>query len=96
MNAARQLYLALYYKIDLIDHMIKNCCMTYINHKYWHSPMIHGKCLVIVIVYDLYLEVAEGKFSEIWRCDDPMPVWEFREQLSIQLLRYKPTNCPYK
>eukprot|EP00957_Ditylum_brightwellii_P031175 2362458-Ditylum_brightwellii.AAC.1 len=60
MNDARQLYLNTYYVIHRIDHYLKNCHMGYRCHKYWYSPKIHGKALVVVIAYVIYLEVAEG------------------------------------
>ena len=60
MNSARNIYLQSYYRIDCMDHMIKNARIFYRSWKYWHSPMLHGKALVVVVAYDMYLEVAEG------------------------------------
>eukprot|EP00957_Ditylum_brightwellii_P188474 14348454-Ditylum_brightwellii.AAC.1 len=59
MNDARQLYLNTYYVIGRIDHFIKNCHMGYCCCKYWHLPKINGKALVVVIAYDIYLEVTK-------------------------------------
>ena len=68
MNAAReQLYLGTYSRIDSIDHLIKNCRLKYQSWKYWHSPMLHAMSLAIVIAYDMYLEVTEGKLDKDWK-----------------------------
>eukprot|EP00957_Ditylum_brightwellii_P016510 1240910-Ditylum_brightwellii.AAC.1 len=60
MNDTRQLYLNTYYVMDRIDHYIKNCQVGYRCCKYWNVPNIHGKALVVVIAYDIYLEVTKG------------------------------------
>jgi hypothetical protein len=36
MNEASQQYLGIYFRIDKIDHLIKNCNMIYRSWKYWH------------------------------------------------------------
>ena len=60
MNEARELYLGTYSRIDSIDHLAKNLKVSYLSWKYWHSPMLHGLSLAVVVAYDLYLEVSEG------------------------------------
>ncbi len=95
MNDARELYLGTYSRIDSIDHLIKNANMFYRSWKYWHSPMLHGKSLAVVVAYDLYLEVAEGKLDSAWEIDEPVDFWTFREKLSIQMLEYSPTHHRY-
>jgi hypothetical protein len=95
MNDARELYLGTYSRIDSIDHLIKNASMFYRSWKYWHSPMLHGKSLAVVVAYDLYLEVAEGKLDVAWQIDNPLDFWTFREQLSKQMLEYSPTRKQY-
>ena len=95
MNPARQLYLAMYSRIDSIDHLIKNCNIKYHSWKYWHSPMLHGMGLAIVTAYDIYLEVCEGKLDQEWKVENPVDFWTFRELLYIQMLDYDPKNCKY-
>jgi hypothetical protein len=95
MNDARTLYLKSYYRIDCMDHMIKNARLFYRSWKYWHSPMLHGKALALVVAYDMYLEVAEGKLMPEWKVEEPLDFWRFREQLSKQMLAYKPSNRSY-
>ena len=96
MNSARQLYLGTYYRIDSIDHLIKNCRLKYRSWKYWHSPMLHAMALAIVIAYDIYLEVAEGQLDEDWKLAHPVDFWTFCDVLSIQMLEYDPKNCKYR
>jgi hypothetical protein len=95
MNDARELYLGTYSRIDSIDHLIKNANIFYRSWKYWHSPMLHGKSLAVVVAYDLYLEVAEGKLDSAWEIEVPLDFWQFREQLSKQMLDYSPTRHKY-
>ena len=95
MNDARQLYLASYFRIDALDHMIKNCKMFYRSFKYWHSPMLHAKAMAVVIAYDIYQECAEGNLDESWKVDKPLSFWHFREKLSEQMLKYRPVDRKY-
>ena len=95
MNDARELYLGTYSRIDSIDHLIKNANIFYRSWKYWHSPMLHGKSLAVVVAYDLYLEVAEGKLNPAWGIEEPLDFWTFRERLSIQMLEYSPARKKY-
>ena len=95
MNEARDLYLSTYSRIDSIDHLIKNCHMFYRSWKYWHAAMLHAKALAVVVAYDIYLEVAEGHLDSSWKVEHPMGFFEFREQLSLQMLRYNPTDRRY-
>ena len=88
MNQARDLYLNSYYRIDTIDHLIKNTDMFYRSWKYWHSPMIHGKSLAVVVAYDMYLECCEGNLKPGWKIDAPVTFWRFREKLPEQMLQY--------
>ena len=95
MNDARELYLSTYSRIDSIDHLIKNARIFYRSWKYWHSPMLHGKSLAVVVAYDMYVEVAEGQLNEAWIIEDPMDFWSFREKLSLQMLEYNPSRRKY-
>ena len=54
MNSARNIYLQSYYRIDCMDHMIKNAQLFYRSWKYWHSPMLHGKTMAVVVASDMY------------------------------------------
>ena len=95
MNDARRLYLSTYSRINSIDHLVKNTRMFYRSWKYWHSPMIHGKALGVVVAYDMYLECCEGKLELGWFNPQPMDFWTFRERLSVQMLDYDPINRSY-
>ena len=95
MNSKRNLYLQSYYRIDCMDHMIKYARLFYRLWKYWNSPILHGKAMAMVVVYDMYLEVAEGKINNDWKLDDPMEFWRFREKLENSMLRYKPIARKY-
>jgi hypothetical protein len=35
--------------------LIKNSLLFYHSWKYWHSPMLHGKALGLVVAYDMEL-----------------------------------------
>ena len=98
MNEARHLYLKSYGTVDKqMDHLIKNCHMKYRSWKYWHSAMLHGKALAVVVAYDIYLECAAGKLDPTWRVDKPVDFHRFREKLAvqIQMLTYSPKNLSY-
>jgi hypothetical protein len=95
MNDARALYLGSYYRIDCIDHLIQNARIFYRSWKYWHSPVLHGKALAVVVAYDMYLECCEGKLNAEWKIEKPLNFWSFRENLSEQMLAYKPTHRRY-
>jgi hypothetical protein len=95
MNEARLLYLGSYFRIDTIDHLIKNCHMFYRSWKYWHSPMIHGFAMTVVTAYDMYLECCEGNLEQEWKVDKPMDFYTFREKLSEQMLCYRPEKRCY-
>jgi hypothetical protein len=95
MNHARTLYLGSYYRIDCIDHLIQNSNIFYRSWKYWHSPVLHGKGLAVVVAYDMYLECCEGKINSEWKIEKPLDFWHFRERLSEQMLAYKPAHRMY-
>ena len=95
MNEARQLYVSMYFKIDCIDHQIKNAERHLYTRKYQHSPMTHAKALDVVVAHDMYLECAEGELNELWNIREPMKLWEFRENISEKILTYKPTSRLY-
>lgn len=95
MNHARSLYLQSYYRIDCIDHLIQNARIFYRSWKYWHSPVLHGKGLAVVVAFDMYLECCEGKLNSEWKIGKPLNFWQFREKLSEQMLDYDPLNRLY-
>ena len=95
MNEARRTYLSNYFRVDVMDHMIKNANVTYRSWKYWHGAMLHAKGMAIVVAYDMYLEVCEGKLNEDWANADPVSFHTFREQLSAQMLAYDPRKRLY-
>ena len=49
----------------------------------------------IVIAYDMYLEVAEGKLDNDLRVKYPVDFWTFQDVLSVQMLEYDPKNRHY-
>ena len=51
--------------------------------------------MAVVVVYDMYLEVAEGKINNDWKLDEPMDFWRFREKLENSMLRYKQSARKY-
>ena len=95
MNEARELYLKTYGAIDRMDHLIKNCNMGYRSWKYWHSGMIHGKTMAIVVAYDIYRECCAGKLDASWKLERPVDFHTFRERLALQMLQYSPKNNHY-
>ena len=72
MNDGRRLYLSTYFKIDLIDHLIKNAAIYYRTWKYWHSPKNTATALAVCIAYDMYLECAEGGLNGEWYIPEKM------------------------
>ena len=101
MNDARQLYLATYGRIDTIDNMIKKCSIYYCCWKYWHSAKNHGLALAIVVAYDMYKECVSEQLAltafEIVPEDklEVLSFHDFRDKLSDQGLKYKPSNRNY-
>jgi hypothetical protein len=95
MSSSREMYLKTYGRIDVMDHLIKNCSMHYCSWKYWHSAMLHAKAMAIVTAYDMYIECAAGKLNPLWKVQKPMTLWRFRERLSIQILQYDPQHHLY-
>ena len=81
------MYLQSYYRIDCMDHMIKNARLFYRSWKCWHSPMLRGKGMSVVVAYDMNLEVAEGGLRGEWKLDEPMDFWRFRERLANGMLK---------
>jgi hypothetical protein len=57
--------------------------------------MLHRKALGLVVAYGMYLEVAEGKIMPVWKLEEPLDFSQFWEQLSKQMLAYKPSNQSY-
>jgi len=95
MNDARYLYLKTYGTIDTIDSLIKKCHLGYRCRKYWHSAMLHGIALVVVVAYDMYLEAARGSLRPEWKIEHPMDFHQFRDRLSGQMLKYNPAMKLY-
>ena len=72
-----------------MDHIIENARLFYRSWKYWHSPMLHGKSMAVVVAYDMCLEVAQGNLRGGWKLEEPMDFWRFRENLANVMLKYK-------
>ena len=95
MNESRAALLNTYGIIDKIDHLVQNCKLQYRSWKYWHSPMLHAKAIAIVVAYDMYLEVCEGKLRPQWAIKKPVDFHRFREKLALQMLQYSPKADKY-
>lgn len=97
MNDGRRLYLSTYFRIDVADHLLKNAAIFYRTWKYWHAPKNHAFAMIIVLVYDIYLECAEGEINREWMVDEKkrLSFFHFRSSLSQQMLTYSPTNLKY-
>jgi hypothetical protein len=79
-----------------MDHLIQDAKCFYRSWKYWHAAMLHGKALAVVVAYNMYLEVAEGKLDPAWKNEKPMGFHTFRERLSEQMLIYIPEAKQYQ
>ena len=97
MNDARRLYLSLYWRIDVVDHLLKNAAIFYRIWKYWHTPMNHAFVLCVVLAHSLYQECCEGIIEEEWKIPEKKvkAFFKFRDILSEQLLRYDPKSLRY-
>jgi len=96
MNESRQLYLKTYGKVDTMDHLIKNCNVSYRTWKHWHAPMLHAKAMAAVIAYDMYKECAEGNLrAGEWKIEKPVSFHCFRERLALQMIHYRPQKRAY-
>ena len=93
-NEARGTYLATYWAVDSLDHMIKNCAIRFISWKYWHAPYNHGHSIAITAAYDIYNYCCDGLADPSWALpkNDRMSFREFRMLLSEQMLKYHPKN----
>jgi len=97
MNDARRLYLSTYFRIDVVDHLLKNAAIFYRVWKYWHAPKNHAFAMILVLAYSLYEECAEGKIESDWKIDKNKKVdfFQFRSKLSTQMLTYSPKRLLY-
>ena len=97
MNDGRCFYLGMCNMVDVLDHFLKNAHCYCRSWKYWHMADLHGKCIADCVAWDVYREACEGKLDPTWHVEekDRLGWWEFRDKLSIQLLRYKPSNNVY-
>ena len=86
MNSSRNIYLQSCYRIDCMDHMIKNARLFYRPWKYWHSPMLHWKVVAVVVAYYMHLEVAKVIINKNWNLDEPIDFWRIREKLANSML----------
>ena len=95
MNHARRIYLSTYFRIDAVDHLIKNARLFYRTWKHWHAPVNHALALTIAVAYDMYLECCEGEIEEEWKINHPVSYYEFQNILSVQMIRYSPRRQMY-
>ena len=95
MNEAREVYLKTYNAIDQLDHLIQNCKIFMKSWKYWHAPFNHVLAMAVVVAYDTYLEVAEGKVNPAWKVENPLDFFTFCETLARQMLAYSPHHGKY-
>ena len=97
MNDARRLYLSTYFRIDVVDHLLKNAAIFYRIWKYWHAPKNHALAMILVLAHDIYLECAEGKIRSEWFIPEKkrLSFFHFRHMLSKQMLTYDPKHQKY-
>ena len=97
MNDGRRMYLSTYFRIDVVDHLLKNAAIFYRTWKYWHAPKNHALAMIIVLVYDIYLECAEGNINSEWKVEKKkrLTFFQFRQNLSTQMLTYSPQKLKY-
>jgi hypothetical protein len=57
--------------------------------------MLHAKAMAVVVAYDIYIELAEGKVDLDWKVDKPLDFYTFRETLARQMLSYTPKDVKY-
>lgn len=70
--------------------------MRYCIWKYWHAAMLHVIiAMVAIVAFDMYLERCEGELNPLWKVEDPLTFWDFRDKLALQMLEYNPTYCHY-
>ena len=82
MNEPCHLYLKTYGGVDTIDALIKKCHVGYRCRKYWHSAMLHGFALAVVMAYDIYCEVASGSLCPKWKLEKRLDFHQFLDCLS--------------
>lgn len=83
-----------YSTVDNIDHLLKNWSCSYMNWKWYHSPVRHGEALAITMVFYVQ-ECAEGDLNAEWKIEKPMKMKEFRKKPARQMCEYKPWNHAY-
>ena len=57
--------------------------------------MLHAMAFFVVIAYDIYLECAYSALDTSWQDDEPSDLWEFRDVMSSQILKYSPLHRKY-
>ncbi len=70
--------------------IIQNAEIFYRRWKYWHSPVLHGKGLTVVMTDVMCLECGEGAHNDKWKIGTPITFFlEFCGWLSEQRLQHK-------
>ena len=95
MNEGRALYLGTYSSVDSVDHLLKNWSCSYVNWKWYHSPIRHAKALAATMAFFMYQECAEGNLDEDWKIENPMKMKRFRKKLGRQMCEYRPWHLRY-
>ncbi len=49
-----------YYRVDNVDHMIKNARIRYTTWKYWHVLFLDALLMALIASYDMYIECCLG------------------------------------
>jgi len=80
-----------------MDHLIKNCNVSYRTWKHWHAPpMLHAKAMASVIAYDMYKECADGHLrAGEWKLEKPVSFHCFQETLALQMTHCHPNKRKY-
>jgi len=102
-NTFRQLYLATYNAIDVVDrYVVHGLGMKLFGRKYWHSALLHGFGIAVTCAFSLYEEVydrttpAEAGFADEGEMKKKkMTFTQFREKLAVQMLAYDSSECLY-
>ena len=71
------LYLGSSFQIDIIGRLIKNLRMFYLYWKYYHSSVLHGKALAVVVTFDLYQECESGSLLKELKVEKYMGFYKF-------------------
>ena len=96
-NDGRMIYIFGYGTIDNIDHYLRNAMVHVISWKWWFSAACHSYSLALVVAWDIYREVVEGKLDTRYYLPetDRLTFEQFRDLCSRAQLSYNPKKRLY-